>query len=416
MKNRLVITGMGAVTPCGIGVDNFWQGLISGKSAVGEISRFDASALPVRFAAEVKDFEPTDFMDKKHVREMDIFMQFGYAAATEALRDAGFEEEGKLHGIDPERFGIALGTAYAGMTTIAETQDGLSKGLHSKVSPRFVPKVIGNIAAAQIAIAKGIRGPSMTVTTACSSGGDAIGIGAMLVAAGEADAALCVGAEAAINPLNILGLSSAHALSTRNDAPEKASRPFDKDRDGFVMGEGGGAIVIETEEHAKARGAKIYAVLLSCTNSTDGYHVTSPHPEGIGAIYCMERCIKKAGLTPADVDYINTHGTSTPMGDIIETKAIHTLFGEAVGSLAVSSTKGTTGHMMGAGGVTETIACVKAVTEGIVPPTLNLDTPDPECDLDYVPKEARRKDVRVAMSNAFGFGGQNSSVMVGRYE
>ena len=416
MKNRLVITGMGAVTPCGIGVDNFWQGLISGKSAVGEISRFDASALPVRFAAEVKDFEPTDFMDKKHVREMDLFMQFGYAAATEALRDAGFEEEGKLHGIDPERFGIALGTAYAGMTTIAETQDGLSKGLHSKVSPRFVPKVIGNIAAAQIAIAKGIRGPSMTLTTACSSGGDAIGIGAMLVAAGEADAALCVGAEAAINPLNILGLSSAHALSTRNDAPEKASRPFDKDRDGFVMGEGGGAIVIETEEHAKARGAKIYAVLLSCTNSTDGYHVTSPHPEGIGAIYCMERCIKKAGLTPADVDYINTHGTSTPMGDIIETKAIHTLFGEAVGSLAVSSTKGTTGHMMGAGGVTETIACVKAVTEGIVPPTLNLDTPDPECDLDYVPKEARRKDVRVAMSNAFGFGGQNSSVMVGRYE
>ena len=416
MKNRLVITGMGAVTPCGICVDNFWQGLISGKSAVGEISRFDASALPVRFAAEVKDFEPTDFMDKKHVREMDLFMQFGYAAATEALRDAGFEEEGKLHGIDPERFGIALGTAYAGMTTIAETQDGLSKGLHSKVSPRFVPKVIGNIAAAQIAIAKGIRGPSMTVTTACSSGGDAIGIGAMLVAAGEADAALCVGAEAAINPLNILGLSSAHALSTRNDAPEKASRPFDKDRDGFVMGEGGGAIVIETEEHAKARGAKIYAVLLSCTNSTDGYHVTSPHPEGIGAIYCMERCIKKAGLTPADVDYINTHGTSTPMGDIIETKAIHTLFGEAVGSLAVSSTKGTTGHMMGAGGVTETIACVKAVTEGIVPPTLNLDTPDPECDLDYVPKEARRKDVRVAMSNAFGFGGQNSSVMVGRYE
>jgi len=416
MKNRLVITGMGAVAPCGIGVDNFWQGLISGKSAVGEISRFDASALPVRFAAEVKDFEPTDFMDKKHVREMDLFMQFGYAAATEALRDAGFEEEGKLHGIDPERFGIALGTAYAGMTTIAETQDGLSKGLHSKVSPRFVPKVIGNIAAAQIAIAKGIRGPSMTVTTACSSGGDAIGIGAMLVAAGEADAALCVGAEAAINPLNILGLSSAHALSTRNDAPEKASRPFDKDRDGFVMGEGGGAIVIETEEHAKARGAKIYAVLLSCTNSTDGYHVTSPHPEGIGAIYCMERCIKKAGLTPADVDYINTHGTSTPMGDIIETKAIHTLFGEAVGSLAVSSTKGTTGHMMGAGGVTETIACVKAVTEGIVPPTLNLDTPDPECDLDYVPKEARRKDVRVAMSNAFGFGGQNSSVMVGRYE
>ena len=416
MKNRLVITGMGAVTPCGIGVDSFWQGLLSGKSAAAAISRFDASALPVQFAAEVKDFDPTAFMDKKRAREMDLFMQFGFAAATEALSEAGFEADGALCGIEPERLGIALGTAYAGMTTIAETQDGLSKGLHSKVSPRFVPNVIGNIAAAQIAIAKGIRGPSMTVTTACSSGADAISIGAMMVASGEADAALCVGAEAAINPLNILGLSSAHALSTRNDAPAQASRPFDKDRDGFVMGEGGGAIVIETEEHAKARGAKIHAVLLGWANSTDGYHVTSPHPEGIGAIYCMERCIKKAGLTPADVDYINTHGTSTPMGDIIETKAIHTLFGDAASKVAVSSTKGTTGHMMGAGGVTETIACVKTVTEGMIPPTINLETPDPDCDLDYVPNAPRQKDVRVAMSNAFGFGGQNSSVLVGKYE
>ena len=414
--SKIVITGMGAVTPCGIGVEEFWKGLLEGKSAVSGITRFDTEKLPVKFAAEVKGFEPTDYMDKKHVREMDLFMQYGFAAATEALKSTGLETEGVIAGIEPERLGIALGTAYAGMTTIAETQDGLSTGVHSKVSPRFVPKVIGNIAAAQIAIAKGIRGPSMTVTTACSSGADAISIGAMMIAGGEADAVICVGAEAAINPLNILGLSSAHALSTRNEEPERASRPFDKDRDGFVMGEGGGAIILETCEHAKKRGAKIHGVLLGWANSTDGYHVTSPHPEGIGAIYCMERCIKKAGLTPAAVDYINTHGTSTPMGDIIETRAIHTLFGDAVSGLLVSSTKGTTGHMMGAGGVTETIACIKACEEGVVPPTVNLDNPDPDCDLDYVPNEARKADIKVAMSNAFGFGGQNSSILIGKYE
>ena len=414
--SKIVITGMGAVTPCGIGVEEFWKGLLEGKSAVSGITRFDTEKLPVKFAAEVKGFEPTDYMDKKHVREMDLFMQYGFAAATEALKSTGLETEGAIAGIEPERLGIALGTAYAGMTTIAETQDGLSTGVHSKVSPRFVPKVIGNIAAAQIAIAKGIRGPSMTVTTACSSGADAISIGAMMIADGEADAVICVGAEAAINPLNILGLSSAHALSTRNEEPERASRPFDKDRDGFVMGEGGGAIILETSEHAKKRGAKIHGVLLGWANSTDGYHVTSPHPEGIGAIYCMERCIKKAGLTPAAVDYINTHGTSTPMGDIIETRAIHTLFGDAVSGLLVSSTKGTTGHMMGAGGVTETIACIKACEEGVVPPTVNLDNPDPDCDLDYVPNEARKADIKVAMSNAFGFGGQNSSILIGKYE
>ncbi len=415
MSDRIVITGMGAVTPCGIGVDAFWKGLIEGKSAVAPITRFDTENLPVKFAAEVKDFEPTNYMDKKKVREMELFMQYGFAAATEALTAAGLEKEGAITGIDSERLGISLGTAYAGMTTIAETQDGISTGAHSKVSPRFVPKIIGNIAAAQIAIAKGIHGPSMTVTTACSSGADAISIGVMMVKSGEADAVVCVGAEAAINPLNIMGLASAHALSTRNDEPQKASRPFDKDRDGFVMGEGGGAIVIETEEHAKKRGAHIEAVLLACANSTDGYHVTSPHPEGIGAIYCMKRCLEKAGISPEDVDYINTHGTSTPMGDIIETKAIHTLFGDAAKGIAVSSTKGTTGHMMGAGGVTETIACVKAVQEDMVPPTINLDEPDEACDLDYVPNTAVKREVRVAMSNAFGFGGQNSAVLVGKY-
>ncbi len=420
MSNQLVITGMGAVTPCGIGVDAFWKGLIEGKSAVGNITRFDASELPVRIAAEVKDFDPLQFMDKKKVRELDLFMQYGYAAAEEALADAGlsgaFGTDNEPKGVTAERIGISFGTAFAGLATISETQDGISKGVHTKVSPRFVPKVIGNIGAAQIAIAKGFHGPSVTVTTACSSGADAITAGALFVKSGEADVMVCVGAEAATTPLNILGLSAAHALSTNNDDPTHASRPFDANRDGFVMGEGGGAIIIETEDHAKARGAKIYARLLGFANSTDGYHVTSPHPEGIGAIHCMRSCINKAGIAPADVDYINTHGTSTPMGDVIETKAIRTLFGDAADSIAISSTKGTTGHMMGAGGVTETIACVKAVTEGVVPPTLNLETPDPACDLDYVPNVARKKDVKIAMSNAFGFGGQNSSILVGAYE
>ena len=238
----------------------------------------------------------------------------------------------------------------------------------------------------------------------------------MLLNSGEADVVLCIGAEAAISPLNILGLTSAHALSTRNDDPETASRPFDATRDGFVMGEGGGCVIIEKESHARARNAHIHAAVIGWANSTDGYHVTSPHPDGIGAIYCMKRCIEKAGITPEQVDYINAHGTSTPKGDVIETKAIHTLFGEHAGKLLVSSTKGSTGHMMGAGGIIETIACVKAVQDNIVPPTLNLNAPDPECDLDYVPNTARHQTVNIAMSNAFGFGGQNSSILLQKYK
>lgn len=417
LTEKIVISGMGAVTPIGIGVDNFWKALIDGVRGVGPITRFDTSELPVQFAAEVKDFVPENYMPKKLVREMALFMQYGYAAADEAMTDAGLNSENPAErDVPAERIGIVVGTAYAGLSTIAETQDGLSTGQHAKVSPRFVPKIIGNIAAAQIAIAKGLRGPSLTVTTACSSGADAISTGIMLLNSGEADVVLCVGAEAAITKLNILGLSSAHALSTRNDEPETASRPFDATRDGFVMGEGGGCLVIEKESHAKARNAKIHASIIGWANSTDGYHVTSPHPDGIGAIYCMQRCIEKAGIRPQDVDYINAHGTSTPKGDVIETKAIHTLFGEHTNVLSVSSTKGSTGHMMGAGGVIETIACVKAVEDDIVPPTLNLEHSDPECDLDYVPNTARKKTVNIAMSNAFGFGGQNSSILLQKYK
>lgn len=412
MKEKLVITGMGAVTPIGIGVDTYWSNLIAGNCGVGRITRFDPSESAVQIAAEVKDFHPDDFMTKKQSREMDLFMQYGYAAAEEALADAGLEE----NTIPAERMGVVVGTAMAGVSIISETQDGLSTGAHKKVSPRFVPKFIGNIAAAQIAIAKGYHGPSLTVSTACSSGADAISTAALLLLAGEADAILVVGAEASLCPVVVAGLASAHALSTKNDNPQTASRPFDKDRDGFVFGEGGGALLLETEEHARKRGADIKAELLGFANCTDGHHVTAPHPDGIGAIACMENAIHKAGISSDDIDYINTHGTSTPMGDTIETAAIKKLFGKHAYEMAVTSTKGATGHMMGAGGVTETIACIKAIQDGIIPPTLNLVTPDEDCDLNYVPGKAEKRTVRYAMTNAFGFGGQNSSLVLGRYE
>lgn len=411
-NSRLVITGMGAVTPIGIGVDEYWKNLVAGKCGVGEITRFDTSELPVKIAAEVKDFDALQYMPKKLTREMDVFMQYGYAAAMEAIAQAGEDNIA-----EPERMGIVVGTALGGIAPITETQDGVSRGEHKKVSPRFVPKIIGNEAAAQVAIQKGYRGPSLTVSTACSSGGDAISTACMLLMSGQADAVLAMGTESALSPLFILGLSSAHALSTNNDNPQGASRPFDKDRDGFVIGEGGGALIIETEEHAKERGAEILCELAGFSNCTDGYHVTSPHPDGIGAVFCMEKAIEHAGLTTDDVDYINTHGTSTPVGDPIETDAIARLFGGHAKDMAVTSTKGATGHMMGAGGITEAITCIQCIREGVVPPTLNLENPDEKCvPLNYVPGEAQRKDVKVAMSNSFGFGGQNSSVIFKKYE
>lgn len=409
-NSRLVITGMGAVTPIGIGVEEYWSNLVAGKCGVDKITKFDVSELPVKIAAEVKDFDAEQFMPKKLTREMDPYMQYGYAAAMEAIEQAGEAAE-------PERMGIVVGTALGGIAPMTETQDGVSKGEHKKVSPRFVPKIIGNEAAAQVAIAKGYRGPSLTVSTACSSGGDAISTACMLLLSGQADAVLAMGTESALAPLFILGLTSAHALSTNNDNPQSASRPFDRDRDGFVIGEGGGALIIETEENAKRRGATILAELAGFANCTDGYHVTSPHPDGIGAIFCMEKAIEHAGLTTGDVDYINTHGTSTGVGDPIETNAIAKLFGNHAKEMAVTSTKGATGHMMGAGGITEAITCIQCIRTGVVPPTLNLENLDEKCvALNYVPGKAIEKEVKVAMSNSFGFGGQNSSVVFKKYE
>jgi len=413
MKQDYVITGMGAVTPLGIGVDTYWENLIAGKSGIRHITRFDASALPVTFAGEVPDFHPEDFMAKKLVKEMELFMQYGYVAADEAFRDAGLieDEEGNLP-IPKERIGIVLGTVFSGISEIADVQNKLSTGEGSKVGPRFITRIIGNIAAAEIAIARGLKGPSFTVSTACSSGIDAISMGIMLLEQDMADAVVCVGAEAATTPLTIQGLSSIHALSRRNDDPEKASRPFDLNRDGFVMAEGGGAVLLEKKESAERRGARIRCRVAGFANSTDGYHVTSPHPEGIAAVFCMDQAVKTAGMKLTDVEYINAHGTSTPKGDIIEINAIKTLFGDHAKKLAVSSTKSSTGHLMGAGGVTETIACVKALEEGILPPTINQETPDPECDLDVVPNVARKVPVKTVMCNAFGFGGQNASLLL----
>lgn len=408
-ENRLVITGMGAVTPIGIGVSAYWDALTAGRCGIGRITRFDASALPVQIAAELKDFDPAEHMPKTLARTMDPFMQFAFVAAQEALADSGLDIEPEA-----ERIGITMGTAMSGVTTIAHTQEEYDGG--RRVGPRFVPMAIGNIAAAQIAIARGIRGPSLTLNTACSAGGDAILTAATLLLTGEADAMLAVGGESILCPIVVSGLLQAKALSRRNDDPETACRPFDAGRDGFVIGEGGGALVIETEAHALARGAHIYAELAGWANTSDAHHVTAPCPDGAGAARCMKLALQKAGMQPSDIGYINAHGTSTPLGDKAETLAVKSVFGGRESAPPVSSTKSATGHLMGAGGLTETIACIKAIETGILPPTLHLVAPDPDCDLDYVPNTARRADIRAAMSNSLGFGGQNSSIIVSRYQ
>lgn len=408
MKKRLVITGMGAVTPIGTGTDKYWNNLIHGECGVDYITRFDASNLPVQIAAEVKDFEPKNYISAKLIREMDLFQQFAFAAATEALEQSGFPVEE-----ESQRIGIVMATALNGTSATAQTQEELSSGKAKKVSPRFVPKILGNLAAAQFSIAKGIHGPSYTINTACSSGGDALAMAGTMILAGQADAMIVMGGENGLCEVTISSLAQAKALSRNNDNPKAACRPFDADRDGFIMGEGGGALIVESEEHALQRGAEIFAELAGYANTSDGYHVTSPDPEGTGAINCMRLALSMAEMKPEDIGYINAHGTSTPLGDPIETRAIKAVFGQ--NPPPVSSTKGATGHLMGAGGITETIACIQAIRTGILPPTLGYQTPDPECDLDYIPNQARESAIETAMSNALGFGGQNSSIIIRKY-
>ena len=405
--SKIVITGMGAITPVGIGMENYWNNLTSGVSGIDKIKSFDPSELAIQIAGEVKDYTPSDYLPKYLIRKTYPFMQFAYIAAEEALKMANLE-------IEPTRTGIVMGTAMSGIATIAFTQEALTGASHKKVGPRFIPKILGNVAAANIAIEYNIQGPSFTVSTACSSGGDAINTAAMCLKSGKADVMLAIGAESVLCPLVIYSLGNAKALSRNNDNPQGASRPFDKDRDGVVIGEGGGALILETEEHALKRGATIYAELLGCGNTCDAHHVTAPHPEGRGAADCMKLALEDAGITADKVGYINAHGTATPKGDTVETKAIKEVFKDNIP--LVSSTKGATGHMMGAGGVTEVITCIKALETGVIPPTINLDTPDDECDLDYVANVARKVDVDVAMSNSFGFGGQNSTIIVGKYK
>lgn len=404
---KIVVTGMGAVTPVGIGVDTYWKNITSGVSGIDTIKSFDTSDLAVQIAGEIKNFVPSDYLPKDLIRKTDPFMQYAYIAAEEAIKQSNID-------IVPERTGITMGTAMSGIATTAFTQDSLSGASHKKVGPRFIPKILGNIAAANISINYNIQGPSFTISTACSSGGDAINMACMCIQSGKADVMIAVGAESVLCPLVIYSLANAKALSRRNDTPKTASRPFDITRDGFVIGEGGGALVIETEAHALARGAKIYAEIKSCGNTSDAYHVTAPHPEGRGAIACMKQALSDAKLSPSDIGYINAHGTATNKGDAVEIEAIKNIFTEKLPF--VSSTKGATGHMMGAGGITETIACIKTIETGIIPPTINLNEVDPECSgVDLVANTAKKAEINYAMSNAFGFGGQNSSVIVGKY-
>ena len=396
---------MGAVTPVGTGVGEFWRSLVSGRCGIGVLDRFTDDDIPVRVAALVRGFDAGLYMPGKLAKDSSRFSQYAFAAAAEALGQSGLDTASEAG-----RTGVTMGTAMAGVVDIAATQEEMTRSGESKVSPRFVPKTLGNIAAAQIAIEYGFTGPSITVSTACSSGGDAIKLAMMLLRSGEADAMVAVGADSIICPLVTSSLSMARALSRETD-PSAACRPFDVRRNGFVMGEGGGALVLETEEHARARGAAILGYVLSAASNNDAYHITSPAPDGRGARACMREALRQAGLGPEDIGYINAHGTSTPVGDGIEAAAIREVFGTC--TPAVSSTKAATGHMMGAGGITEVISCVLACREGVLPATIGTSVLDPACEgVDIITAEARKCSVRTAMSNAFGFGGQNSSIIV----
>jgi 3-oxoacyl-[acyl-carrier-protein] synthase II len=412
MRERVVITGAGALTPVGIGIEEYWRNLVAGRGGVGRISRFNPDRLACKIGAEVKGFNPTDYMTPKIVRETDFFIQLALAAAQMALLDSGVDLEKE----DPYRVGVVFGTSIGGIVTIVDGQDKM-EGRHGsvRISPHFIPKMLTNMAAGQISIHYGLRGPNLTVTTACASGTDAVGNALRLLQRGEADIVIAGGAESLFCALVLAGLYAARAVSTRNDNPDRASRPFDRQRDGMVMGEGAGALILETLEHARRRGAPVLAEPIGYANCGDGYHSMAPAPDGHGEVRCMRKALADAGISPEQVDYINAHGTSTILGDSVETQAIKTVFGSHAYRIPVSSIKGATGHMIAAGGVTELIACVKAIREGVVPPTINQEEPDPECDLDYVPNFAREVKVDIAMNNSFGFGGQNACLVVKKF-
>ena len=408
MSRRVVITGMGVISPVGVGLNRYWDNLKSGYSGIVPVTKFDTSDCPVKIGGEVpSDFNPEDFLDKKEIKRLDNFSIYALIAAEEAIRHAGLEE-----GIpDMDRFGVVVGSGVGGLLTMEEQNKRLLNRGFRGVSPLFIPMYILDIAAGHISMKWGLKGPNYAVVSACATGSTAIGDALRHIQYGDADIFVAGGTEACITPIAYAGFTNMRALSRRNDEPEKASRPFDSDRDGFVMGEGAGLLVLEELEHAHNRGAKIHAELIGYGATADAYHITAPAPGGEGAMRAMKRAVKDGGVEPEDVDYINAHGTSTPFNDKNESLAIKTLFGEHAYKLNVSSTKSMTGHLLGAAGGIEAIAAIMAIKKNVIPPTINYDTPDPECDLNYTPNSAVDKSVSIAMSNTFGFGGHNAVLL-----
>jgi len=412
LKRRVVVTGLGLVTPNGIGVETAWKNICEGKSGIGPITRFDTNGFETKIAAEVKDFHPEQYIEKKEIKKMDLFIQYALAATKEALEDAQL----RITPENCERIGVIVGTGLGGLPNIEKYHQILMERGPSRVSPFFIPMVIANLASGHIAIQFGAKGPNTCVVTACATGAHCIGDAFRAIRYGDADAIIAGGTEANITPLCVSGFNAMKALSTRNDEPQKACRPFEKNRDGFVIGEGAGILILEELEFALRRKAKIYAELIGFGYTGDAYHITAPPPDGEGAARCMKMAIRDAGLTPEEVDYINAHGTSTPLNDVTETIAIKTVFGEHAKKIPISATKSMTGHLLGAAGSTEAIFTILSIRDGILPPTINYEEPDPECDLDYVPNQARRQDIRVGMSNAFGFGGTNATLIFKKFE
>ena len=408
---RVVITGLGAVTPIGNDVKSFWEGIKAGKCGIDKVTHFDASELKTQIAGEVKDFDPTVCIEKKDARKMDRYTQFAVVAATEAVKDSGLDMEKE----DPWRVGVITGSGIGGIDTLVEQHNALLNKGPGRVSPFFIPMMIGNMGAAQIAIKFNARGINENVVTACASSTNAIGDALRHIQYGHNDVIIAGGAEAAVNELAFAGFCSMKAMSTRNDDPQTASRPFDAERDGFVLSEGAGFVVLEELEHAKKRGAHIYCELVGYGATDDAYHITSPIPGGEGGAKAMELAIQDAGIKPQEVTYINAHGTSTKYNDSFETQAIKSVLGEAAKNVAVSSTKSMTGHLLGAAGGVEAIVCSLAISEGYIPATINYQNPDPECDLDIVPNEGREQEVTVAMSNSLGFGGHNATIVMKKY-
>lgn len=411
---RVVVTGLGAVTPLGNSVNDYWNNLINGVSGAAPITRFDASKFKTRFACEVKGFNPEEYFDKKEARKLDAFSLYGIAASVQAVADSGIDDEK----VDKNEVGVIWGSGIGGLDTFQTETFGFAKGDGTpRFNPFFIPKMIADICSGHISIRFGFRGPNFTTVSACASSTSALIDAFTYIRLGKANAIVTGGSEAAINESGIGGFNAVQAMSTRNDQPDKASRPYDKDRDGFVLGEGGIALVLEELEHAKARGAKIYAEIIGGGMSGDAYHITAPHPEGLGATLVMQRALKDAGISPSEVDYINTHGTSTPLGDGAELKAIVNVFGEQAYKMNISSTKSMTGHLLGAAGAIEGLATVLAVKNDIAPPTINFETADPEIDpkLNLTFNKAQKRPINVAISNTFGFGGHNAAIVIKKY-